>query len=144
MVSETASIRIERPAEEVWDYFTDVANDPEWNPSAIKARKTSEGPLGVGSTFHVVRKMSGPMKLEYTEYSRPLRWGIRGIGRGVSFTYSADLSPSPGATELTSHMNLEPKGALKLLTPILRSVTAKQLSQVHAALKRKLESTEGS
>jgi uncharacterized protein YndB with AHSA1/START domain len=71
MVSETASVRIERPAEQVWDYFTDVANDPEWNPSAIKARKTSEGPLGVGSTFHVVRKMSGPMDLEYTEYSRP-------------------------------------------------------------------------
>jgi hypothetical protein len=39
-------------------------------------------------------------------------------------------------------MNLEPKGALKLLTPIIRSVTAKQLSQVHSALKRKLESTE--
>lgn len=144
MVSETASVRIERPAEQVWDYFTDVANDPEWNPSAIKARKTSEGPLGVGSTFHVVRKMSGPMKLEYTEYSRPLRWTLRGVGRGMSFTYSADLSPSAGATELTSNMNLEPKGALRLLTPILRSVTAKQLSQTHAALKRRLESGERS
>jgi carbon monoxide dehydrogenase subunit G len=144
MVSETASVRIERPAEQVWDYFTDVANDPDWNPSAIKARKTSDGALGVGSTFHVVRKMSGPMKLEYTEYSRPLRWALRGVGRGMSFTYSADLSPSGGATELTSNMNLEPKGALNLLTPILRSVTAKQLSQVHAALKRKLESEERS
>jgi carbon monoxide dehydrogenase subunit G len=142
MVSETASVRIERPAEEVWDYFTDVANDPEWNPSAVKARKTSEGPLGVGSTFHVVRKMSGPMKLEYTEYSRPLRWALRGVGRGMSFTYSADLTPSGGATELTTQMDLAPKGMLKLLTPILGSVTAKQLSQVHAALKRKLESKE--
>ncbi len=141
MVRETASVRIERPAEVVWDYFTDVANDPEWNPSAIKARKTSEGPLGVGSTFAVVRKMSGPMKLEYTEYSRPLRWGLRGVGRGMSFTYAADLTPSAGATELTSHMNLEPKGLLKLLTPVLRYVTAKQLGRVHEALKRKLEST---
>lgn len=139
MVSETASVRIERPAEVVWDYFTDVANDPDWNPSAIKARKTSAGPLGVGSTFHVVRKLSGPMKLEYTEYSRPLRWSLRGVGRGMSFTYSADLSPSGSATELTSTMNLEPKGLLSVLSPVLRSVTAKQLSQVHAALKRKLE-----
>jgi carbon monoxide dehydrogenase subunit G len=139
MVSETASVRIARPAEEIWDYFTDVANDPEWNPSAIKARKTSDGPLGVGSTFHVVRKMSGPMKLEYTEYSRPLRWALRGVGRGMSFTYAADLSPSGSATELTSTMNLEPNGFLSLLSPLLRYVTAKQLSQVHAALKRKLE-----
>jgi hypothetical protein len=36
-------------------------------------------------------------------------------------------------------MNLEPKGFLKLLTPVLGSVTAKQLAQVHRALKRKLE-----
>ncbi len=139
MVRETASVRIERPAEVVWDYFTDVGNDPDWNPSAIKSRKTSEGPLGVGSTFHVVRKMSGPMKLEYTEYSRPLRWALRGVGRGMSFTYTADLTPSGGGTELTSQMNLEPKGFLKLLTPVLGSVTSKQLGQVHAALKRKLE-----
>lgn len=139
MVSETAAVRIDRPAEEIWDYFTDIANDPEWNPSAIKARKTSNGPLGVGSTFHVVRKMSGPMKLEYTEYSRPLRWALRGVGRGMSFTYSADLTPSGGSTELRSNMNLEPKGFFKLLTPVLASVTAKQLTQVHQALKRKLE-----
>jgi len=139
VVSETASVRIDRPAEEIWDYFTDIANDPEWNPSAIKVRKTSDGPLGVGSTFHVVRKISGPMKLEYTEYSRPLRWALRGVGRGMSFTYSADLTPSGGSTELTSKMNLEPKGFLKLLTPVLGSVTAKQLAQVHRALKRKLE-----
>jgi carbon monoxide dehydrogenase subunit G len=139
VVSETASVRIDRPAEEIWDYFTDVANDPDWNPSAIKVRKTSDGPLGVGSTFHVVRKMSGPMKLEYTEYSRPLRWALRGVGRRMSFTYSADLTLSGGSTELTSKMNLEPKGLLKLLTPLLGSVTAKQLAQVHRALKRKLE-----
>lgn len=139
VVSETASVRIDRSAEDVWDYFTDVENDPEWNPSAIKARKTSDGPLGVGSTFSVVRKMSGAMDLEYTEYARPLRWTLRGVGRGMAFTYSADLTPSGGSTELTSRMNLEPKGLLKLLTPVLRWVTAKQLSQVHAALKQKLE-----
>jgi len=142
MISETASVRIERPAEVVWDYFTDVSHDPEWNPSAIKARRTSDGPLGVGSTFHVVRKMSGPMDLEYTEYSRPLRWSLRGTGRGVSFTYSADLTPSGSGTELTSRMNLDPKGVLAVAGPLIRIVTKRQLEQVHTALKRKLESPD--
>jgi carbon monoxide dehydrogenase subunit G len=140
VIRESASVRIERPAEQVWDYFTDVGNDPEWNPQAISVRKTSEGPLGLGSRFHVVRKMSGPMDLEYIEYSRPLRWTLRGVGRGVRFTYQAELTPSGGGTELTSRMQLEPNGALRLLSPVLRSVTAKQLTQVHDALKRKLES----
>ena len=140
MISESASVRIERPAEVVWDYFTDVGNDPDWNPSAIRARKTSDGPLRVGSTFHVVRKMSGPMDLTYLEYNRPLKWALRGTGRGMSFTYSADLTPSGGGTELTSRMDLEPKGLLAVAGPMLRMVTKKQLEQVHTALKRKLES----
>ena len=143
MIRESASVRIERPAEVVWDYFTDVANDPEWNPSAIKARRSNDGPPGVGSTLHVVRKMSGPTDLEYTEYSRPLRWTVRGTGRGVSFTYSADLTPSVGGTELTSRMQLEPKGLLAVASPVIRMVTKKQLEQVHTALKRKLESGGG-
>jgi carbon monoxide dehydrogenase subunit G len=143
VITETASVRIERPAEVVWDYFTDVSHDPEWNPSAIKARRTSDGPLGVGATFHVVRKMSGPMDLEYTEYSRPLRWALRGVGRGMSFTYSADLRPSGAGTELTSRMDLAPKGVLAVASPLIRMVTKKQLEQVHAALKRKLESAQG-
>jgi carbon monoxide dehydrogenase subunit G len=142
VITETASVRIERPAEVVWDYFTDVSHDPEWNPSAIKVRRTSDGPLGIGSTFHVVRKMSGPMDLEYTEYSRPLRWSLRGVGRGMSFTYAADLKPSGPGTELTSEMNLEPKGVYAVASPLIRMVTKKQLEQVHAALKRKLESTD--
>jgi uncharacterized protein YndB with AHSA1/START domain len=140
MITESASVRIERPAEVVWDYFTDVAHDPEWNPSAIKVRKTSGGPLGVGSTFHVVRKMSGPMDLEYTEYSRPLRWSMRGVGRGMSFTYAAELEPSGGGTELTSHMHLAPKGVFAVAGPLIRIVTKRQLEEVHTALKRKLES----
>lgn len=139
MIRESASVRIERSAEQVWDYFTDVGNDPEWNPQAVSVRKISEGPLGVGSRFHVVRKMSGPMDLEYTEYARPLRWTLRGVGRGMRFTYQAELTPSGAGTELTSRMQLEPNGALRLLSPVIRSVTAKQLTQVHDALKRKLE-----
>jgi carbon monoxide dehydrogenase subunit G len=140
MISESASVRIERPAEIVWDYFTDVSNDPDWNPSAITVRKTSGGTLGVGSTFHVVRKMSGPMDLTYIEYNRPLKWSLRGVGRGMSFTYSADLTPSVGATELTSRMEMEPRGLLAIAGPLIRGVIKRQLEQVHTALKRKLES----
>lgn len=141
MINQTATVRIERPVEEVFDYFTDVANDREWNPFAKRADKTSEGPLGVGTTFSVVRKMSGPMDIEYTEYERPTRWTLRGTGRPASFTYLADFAPAEGGgTQLTSSMAMEPRGVFKLLAPVMRSQLGKQLDQVHEALKRRLES----
>ena len=140
MINETATVRIERPVEEVFDYFTDISNDREWNPFLKEAKKTSEGPLGVGTTFFVVRKMSGPMDVEYTEYVRPIRWAIRGTGRPASMTFVAEFAPVEGGTQMTINMALQPKGVFALLTPIMRSQLGKQIEQVHEALKRKLES----
>ena len=140
MITETGSVRIERPVEEVFDYFTDLSNDPTWNPFVKSAEKTSTGPLGVETTFHVVRKMSGPMDIEYTEYVRPTRWGLRGNGPSASMNFVADLTPADGATEIPINMALQPNGIFVVLTPVMRSQLAKQIDQVHEALKRKLES----
>lgn len=144
MIETTESVRIRRSPEDVFDYYTDVSNDMEWNPFAKRVEKTSEGPLGVGTTFFVLRKMSGPMNVQYTGYERPRRWTLRGTGRGVRFTYEADFAPADGGTELTSHMQFEPVGVLKVLAPLMRSMMGKQLGQVHDAVRRKLESSQGS
>jgi len=140
VIEQTATVRIERPVEEVFDYFTDISNDREWNPFLKEVRKTSEGPLGVGTTFFVVRKMSGPMDVEYTEYVRPIRWAIRGTGRPASMVFVAEFAPAEGGTQMTIHMTLQPKGAFTLLTPVMRAQLGKQIDQAHEALKRKLES----
>jgi len=63
MLETTASVKIRRSPGKVFDYFADVGNDKEWKPFAKRVEKTSEGPLGVGTTFFVLRKMSGPMNL---------------------------------------------------------------------------------
>jgi uncharacterized protein YndB with AHSA1/START domain len=140
VITETATVRIQRPVEEVFDYFTDISNDLQWNPYLKEAEKTSAGPLGVGTTFHVVRKMSGPMDIEYTEYVRPTRWAIRGTGRSASMTFIAEFTPADGDTEMAISMALQPNGIFTLLTPVMRSQLPKQIDQVHEALKRKLES----
>ena len=140
MITETATVRIERPVEEVFDYFTDISNDPSWNPFVKEAKKTSTGPLGVGTTFFVVRKMSGPMDIEYTEYVRPTRWALRGTGRSASITFIAEFTCADSGTEMAISMGLQPKGVFVLLTPVMRSQLGQQIDQVHEALKRKLES----
>ena len=59
----------------------------------------------------------------------------------MRFTYAADFAPSDDGTELTSHMQFQPVGFMKLLAPLMGSMMGKQLEQVHQALRSKLERT---
>jgi len=61
----TAMLRIDvttlisRPVQEVWDFFIDFTNSPHWTRSGSELRKTSAGPLGVGTTVESVRPIFG-------------------------------------------------------------------------------------
>jgi uncharacterized protein YndB with AHSA1/START domain len=50
---------ISRPVQEVWDYFIDLTNSPQWTRSGSELRKTSNGPFGVGTTVESVKPMFG-------------------------------------------------------------------------------------
>lgn len=42
---------IARPLNEVFAYAADFANGEEWDPGVKSAQKTSDGPVGVGTTY---------------------------------------------------------------------------------------------
>lgn len=50
------AVRIERPVEDVFGFVADPENIPKWNYFVLEVKKTSDGELGVGSTYHQVRK----------------------------------------------------------------------------------------
>jgi Polyketide cyclase / dehydrase and lipid transport. len=50
---------INRPVQDVWDFFIDLTNSPRWTRSGSELRQTSEGPLGVGATIESVRPIFG-------------------------------------------------------------------------------------
>ncbi|HEX6385937.1 MAG TPA: SRPBCC family protein [Anaerolineae bacterium] len=56
MIEFQNTIEIERPAKEVFDFLARFENLPKWNYFVLEVKKTSEGPVGVGATYHQVRK----------------------------------------------------------------------------------------
>lgn len=74
MISLKETIIVERPIEECFDYAADFRNTPEWDATAFKARKLSDGPMGLGSRIAVrCRLPIGSIELLYTvtEYEPP-------------------------------------------------------------------------
>ena len=50
---------IEKPVEEVFAFAAHPQNDPLWSSAVAEARQTSEGSLGIGTTFDQVLRLLG-------------------------------------------------------------------------------------
>jgi uncharacterized membrane protein len=50
------TIPIDRPIDEVFAFLSDFANIPKWNYYVLEVRQLSDSPIGVGTTYHQVRK----------------------------------------------------------------------------------------
>jgi uncharacterized membrane protein len=50
------TIRIDRPIDEVFAFLSDFQNIPKWNYYILEVRQLSESPIGIGTTYHQVRK----------------------------------------------------------------------------------------
>jgi uncharacterized membrane protein len=50
------TILIDRPLDEAFAFLSDFENIPKWNYYVLEVRQLSEHPIGIGSTYHQVRK----------------------------------------------------------------------------------------
>jgi uncharacterized membrane protein len=50
------TIAIYRPIDEFFAFLSDFENIPKWNYYVLEVRQLSESPIGIGTTYHQVRK----------------------------------------------------------------------------------------
>jgi uncharacterized protein YndB with AHSA1/START domain len=65
---------IGRPVDVVFDFVADQTNEPQYNPTMVRAEKDTAGPIGKGTRFRsAVRSANGTagMLIEITAYDRP-------------------------------------------------------------------------
>ncbi len=56
MIEFENTIRIHRPITEVFAFLSDLENIPKWNYYVLAVTKLSNGPIGIGTRYHQVRK----------------------------------------------------------------------------------------
>src|SRR5215211_7534688 len=50
------TVYIDRPIGEVFAFLSDFENIPKWNYYVLDVKQLSESPIGIGTTYHQVRK----------------------------------------------------------------------------------------
>jgi uncharacterized protein YndB with AHSA1/START domain len=138
--------QINAPPEKVFAYVSDLEKHTEWTHGQA-IRKTSEGPVAVGSTYQSQEK--GPMgrtvteKVEVTEYQPTQRFAWRSYGpMGAHLDWSFELRSQDSGTLLIQRFEL----SSGLLTTILGALFVnrqmrKGVPEGLAKIKEKLEAS---
>ncbi len=68
----TATIAINRPAADVFDYVMEVPHDAQWRSGVVEASFTSDGPIGVNTTgFDRIEANGRSMVSSWTKRDSP-------------------------------------------------------------------------
>jgi uncharacterized protein YndB with AHSA1/START domain len=87
---------VARSPEEVFDFLVDLRNAPQWEPNCQEVVKTSDGPIGKGTTFRA-KKGIGRLESEIVEFERPARFASRDQGRGMTAVWTLAVTPRTAA-----------------------------------------------
>jgi len=137
-------IVIGRPVDVVFDYVADQSNEPQYNPQMVRAEKITPGPVGKGTRFRSAvasRGRTADMLIECTGYDRPELFATTTTMAQADISYTLRFEPTPAGTQMRWLGQMQPKGAFRLLGPVITWLGRRQEQRIWAALKQHLEAT---
>ncbi len=122
---------IDCPPETAFDLMADLREETSWNVDALRADLTSDGPIGEGSTFHLVHRPDKENDATITVFDRPhrLAFAIETAAMDIVATYSFEARGD--VTRFRGSFDPAPKGAMRVLLPILLPVIRRQVARHH-------------
>lgn len=141
----SATAVINRPIDEVFAFLADGTNDRKFSPRVQEIRKTTDGPVGVGTVFESTVKdagMKSSRRFELTEFTAPstIRWTERSSNAvtvpegGYELTAMGDAQ-----TRVTIHNTFEGHGFGKLVVGFAARAATKDAPAFAQRIKAAVE-----
>jgi hypothetical protein len=141
----SGSAVIDRPINDVFAFLADGTNDPKFSPRVQEIRKTTDGPVGVGTVFESTVKDAGMTtnrQFELTTFEAPtkIRWTERSKNIVTVPDGGYDLeSVGEGQTKVTIHNTFEGHGFGKLVVGFAARAAVKDAPALANRIKTAVE-----
>jgi uncharacterized protein YndB with AHSA1/START domain len=135
MPQATRTIVIARPQAEVFAFFAEAENDPQWRHGVAMIKR--DGPLAVGT--HYTQRVAGPggrqipADFEVTAYEPDTKIAFRGVAGPVRPDGSYTFAAAGAGTSVTFSLTAELTGVKKL---VMSSQVQKAMDAEMAALDK--------
>ena len=133
---------INRPIEEVFAFVGDQTNARHWQSGVVEVRRTTDGPLRVGTTYTFVRNFMGrkmEASNEYTVYEPNKRITFKSTSGPVRFEASYLFESTAEGTKLTGKLQMQATGLLRLAEPLIAASVRRETKAAAGVLKDLLE-----
>jgi ribosome-associated toxin RatA of RatAB toxin-antitoxin module len=147
MIDLEFSFRVAKPAEVVFDLISDISRYRKWVPEGssffIENKLTSDGPIGLGTTYIDLLKYGGKSIGEIVEFERPSKvafqqrtfFGLPVFSARVEYFFETQND----FTEITHHLTAKGHGLFRMLEPVLSMVVSRERKKTCEAIKQAFE-----
>lgn len=142
MIRVETSVVINRPPEEVFAYISNFENNPRWQGGMKEARFTSQGPLGVGSTYAQIATFLGrrvESSFEVIDYQSNRLVKATSTSGSFPITFTRIVEPVDDGTQVSAIVEGDATGFFKLAQSLLARMVQRSVDADYASLKEILE-----
>ena len=142
MIKIEQSVVINRPVEEVFAYLSKAENATNWQSGVLESEQTSEGPVDVGTTSRVVRKLLGrriESTSEITEFEQNKMVASKTTSGPIPVELRGTYEAVDDGTKVTIFVEAEVGGFFKLAEAVVGRTIRKQIEADFDGLKGILE-----
>jgi hypothetical protein len=139
MAKYSGTVSSAHPKERVWSYLADLRSVAEWDPSIEAAHLRAGTPRAAGSSYEIEisffgRRIALPYRTIEVEPGRRIVFAAE--TGAVAIRDEAVVTTAKSGSRATWSAELRPKGALRLLQPLLALAFRRVGSRAEAGLRR--------
>ncbi len=136
------SVDIARPVTDVFQFVTNVENQPKWQAASVENHQLTPGPMAVGTKIQHIGKWLGRRYEslgQVVDFEPDRRWAYKSLSGPYQLEMRYRFEPAAAGTRLTLTAQGGDRGFFRLPAPLLRFFAQRVLQGDLDRLKRVLE-----
>jgi hypothetical protein len=138
MITVDSSVSLNTPAKAVFDYLCDPNNQVDWTPNFIEMLEGPSGAPGLGMHYKGRLKAFGSVNFVVDRWEPGRMFRVDTDPKVGRLTHQFTVVSVGGGSQVDHVVEFEPKGVLRLVSPVMNLLIKKMIADLDQQMSRVL------